>query len=124
MVFKVFELSWSWLYQRHVDSNLDSIMDKRLPEYNPKGFQQELVLRPVDDSDSNVIKEIIMYLYIAICNYEFPSFFQYMSEFVQSQLLSRRLAHHCCRRIAVMINDSGCVSPRTQSPMVTNGTNG
>ncbi len=49
---------------------------------------------------------------------------QYMSEFVQTQWLARRLAHFCARKLSQMISDSGCGSPRTQSPLVSPTPNG
>ena len=47
-----------------------------------------------------------------------------MSEYVQTQWLARRLSHFCARKLSQMINESGCVSPRTQSPLVSTGANG
>ncbi|CAH1781069.1 unnamed protein product [Owenia fusiformis] len=49
---------------------------------------------------------------------------QYLDEFSLSTLLSRRLAHFCAKKMAHLCNESGCLSPRTQSPLVTAGSNG
>ena len=49
--------------------------------------------------------------------------FQYLDEITMSAQLSRRLAYICTKRLAQLINESGCVSPRTQSPMLNNSNN-
>ena len=45
-------------------------------------------------------------------------FLQYTSEFVQSQLLSRRLAYFCCKKLSQICTDSSASlpSPSSQSP--------
>lgn len=50
-----------------------------------------------------------------------PSALQYLDEFVQSELLSRRLAYLCCRKIAHMCSN---VEPMNnpQSPSVMNSS--
>ena len=40
-----------------------------------------------------------------------------------SAQLARRLAFICSKRIAQLVNESGCTSPRTQSPMLNNSNN-
>ncbi|XP_014668472.1 PREDICTED: mediator of RNA polymerase II transcription subunit 12-like protein [Priapulus caudatus] len=48
-----------------------------------------------------------------------PLALEYLDEFVQSQQLSRRLAHYCAKKLVAMATDSAaCASPRTQSPLV------
>jgi len=44
--------------------------------------------------------------------------FQFTSEFVQSHLLSRRLAHFCCRKLSQICTDSSASlsPPNSQSP--------
>ncbi|XP_060562886.1 mediator of RNA polymerase II transcription subunit 12-like protein [Ruditapes philippinarum] len=48
---------------------------------------------------------------------------QYLDEVTLSAQLSRRLAYGAARRISQMCNDSGCTSPRTQSPMLNASNN-
>ncbi|CAN8021551.1 unnamed protein product, partial [Ixodes persulcatus] len=50
-----------------------------------------------------------------------PLTLQYVDEFARSELLSRRLAHHCCKKLSQLITDYNMASPRSQSPVVTNG---
>ena len=50
---------------------------------------------------------------------------QYIPEYVQSQLLARKLAYFCCKQLAQYFHESGgYISPRTQSPAVTTAQNG
>jgi hypothetical protein len=51
-------------------------------------------------------------------------FHQYMEEITQSVILSRRLAHFSAKKIAQLCNESDCMPPRTDSPMLTSGTTG
>ena len=41
--------------------------------------------------------------------------FQFLEEFVKSQMLSRRLAYVCARRLMAMFNEA-CNTPRPHSP--------
>ena len=36
---------------------------------------------------------------------------QYILEFTQSQMLARKLAHFCCRKLSIMSNESSCAAP-------------
>ncbi|EEC08725.1 thyroid hormone receptor-associated protein, putative [Ixodes scapularis] len=45
-----------------------------------------------------------------------PLTLQYVDEFARSELLSRRLAHHCCKKLSQLITDYNMASPRSQSP--------
>ena len=58
------------------------------------------------------------------CMYLLSFLIQYLDEFVLSWYLSRRLAHFCAKRLAQLCNESGCLSPRTQSPLLTTNSNG
>ncbi|XP_067668814.1 mediator of RNA polymerase II transcription subunit 12-like protein [Haliotis asinina] len=49
---------------------------------------------------------------------------QYLDEVTLSALLSRKLAYFCSRKLAQLCSESGCTSPRTQSPMLTTNGNG
>nr|XP_022287518.1 mediator of RNA polymerase II transcription subunit 12-like protein isoform X2 [Crassostrea virginica] len=48
----------------------------------------------------------------------------FMEEITRSVILSRRLAHFSAKKIAQLCNDADCMPPRTDSPMLTNGSNG
>ncbi|KAK8778545.1 hypothetical protein V5799_020115 [Amblyomma americanum] len=49
-----------------------------------------------------------------------PLTLQYVDEFSRSELLSRRLAHHCSRKLSQLVADYTVSSPRSQSPVTTN----
>ena len=53
----------------------------------------------------------------------FPTFqlLEYVDDYVESELLSRRLAYFCARRLS-MFCDQVCTSPRVQSPMLPSST--
>lgn len=53
-----------------------------------------------------------------------PLSLQYLGEFVQSELLSRKLAHQCARKLNQLCSESAAASPRTQSPLLSTNTNG
>jgi hypothetical protein len=59
---------------------------------------------------------------VMVLTYSF-FFCQYLDEVTLSAQLSRRLAYGAARRISQMCNDSGCTSPRTQSPMLNASNN-
>ncbi|XP_034328936.1 mediator of RNA polymerase II transcription subunit 12-like protein isoform X5 [Magallana gigas] len=48
----------------------------------------------------------------------------YMEEITRSVILSRRLAHFSSKKIAQLCNEADCMPPRTESPMLTNGSTG
>ncbi|GFV97760.1 mediator of RNA polymerase II transcription subunit 12-like protein [Trichonephila clavipes] len=48
---------------------------------------------------------------------------QYIDEFKHSQLLSRRLAHHCAKRINMLLCDNISEVSRCQSPVMNNSSN-
>ncbi|KAL3848034.1 hypothetical protein ACJMK2_018917 [Sinanodonta woodiana] len=48
---------------------------------------------------------------------------QYMDEITMTAQLSRRLGHLCGKKLSQLVNESGCSSPRTQSPMLNNTAN-
>ncbi|XP_062609383.1 mediator of RNA polymerase II transcription subunit 12-like protein isoform X4 [Saccostrea cucullata] len=48
----------------------------------------------------------------------------YMEEIALSVILSRRLSHFSAKKIAQLCNEADCMPPRTDSPMLTNGTTG
>ncbi|XP_041350095.1 mediator of RNA polymerase II transcription subunit 12-like protein isoform X2 [Gigantopelta aegis] len=48
----------------------------------------------------------------------------YLDEITQSALLSRKLAYFCVRKLCQLCSESGCTSPRTQSPLLTQNGNG
>uniref|UniRef100_A0A2R5LGN9 Putative thyroid hormone receptor-associated protein complex subunit n=1 Tax=Ornithodoros turicata TaxID=34597 RepID=A0A2R5LGN9_9ACAR len=50
-----------------------------------------------------------------------PLTLQYVDEFVRSELLSRRLAHHCAKKLNQLVSNYTISSPRSQSPVVTVG---
>ncbi|XP_023221820.1 mediator of RNA polymerase II transcription subunit 12-like protein [Centruroides sculpturatus] len=52
-----------------------------------------------------------------------PLVLQYVDEFVHSELLSRRLAHHCARKLNQLISEYHANSSRCQSPLM-NTSNG
>ncbi|XP_075535912.1 mediator of RNA polymerase II transcription subunit 12-like protein isoform X4 [Dermacentor variabilis] len=58
-----------------------------------------------------------------------PLTLQYVGEFSRSELLSRRLAHHCSKKLSQLVADYTVSSPRSQSPVTltanstTNGGN-
>lgn len=47
-----------------------------------------------------------------------------MEEITRSVILSRRLAHFSSKKIAQLCNEADCMPPRTESPMLTNGSTG
>lgn len=51
-----------------------------------------------------------------------PLTLQYVDEFVRSELLSRRLAHHCAKKLSQLVNDYSSSSSRSHSPVVTSST--
>ncbi|GIY30273.1 mediator of RNA polymerase II transcription subunit 12-like protein [Caerostris extrusa] len=48
---------------------------------------------------------------------------QYIDEFKHSQLLSRRLAHHCAKRINMLLCENAPEVSRCQSPIMNNSSN-
>ncbi|GAB6019774.1 hypothetical protein CHUAL_001322 [Chamberlinius hualienensis] len=53
-----------------------------------------------------------------------PLVLQYVDEFVHSELLSRRLAFFCSKKLNQLSTESSSGSPRTLSPLVTTGASG
>ncbi|ELT92763.1 hypothetical protein CAPTEDRAFT_163894 [Capitella teleta] len=54
----------------------------------------------------------------------FAQVMKYTSDFVQSQLLSRKLTHFCARKLSQFCNESSCSSaPRSNSPVVSQSSN-
>ncbi|XP_037561633.2 mediator of RNA polymerase II transcription subunit 12-like protein [Dermacentor silvarum] len=56
-----------------------------------------------------------------------PLTLQYVGEFSRSELLSRRLAYHCSKKLSQLVADYTVSSPRSQSPVTltaTSTTNG
>ncbi|XP_076370100.1 mediator complex subunit kohtalo isoform X2 [Tachypleus tridentatus] len=49
-----------------------------------------------------------------------PFVLQFVDEFTNSELLSRRLAYHCAKKLNLLINDYSVSSPRSQSPFILN----
>ena len=48
--------------------------------------------------------------------------FQYVNEFAKTQLLARKLAHYCCKRLGNMCQENA-LPLRTQSPVNNTSTN-
>lgn len=55
-------------------------------------------------------------------SYFFFFLFQYIDEFKHSQLLSRRLGHHCAKRINMLLCENIPEVSRCQSPIMNNST--
>ncbi|XP_077555179.1 mediator of RNA polymerase II transcription subunit 12-like protein isoform X10 [Haemaphysalis longicornis] len=55
----------------------------------------------------------------AILKLVMPLTLQYVDEFSRSELLSRRLAHHCSKKLSQLVADYTVSSPRSQSPVTT-----
>ncbi|XP_076043982.1 mediator complex subunit kohtalo isoform X2 [Oratosquilla oratoria] len=53
-----------------------------------------------------------------------PLLLQYLDEFVQSEYLSRKLAYYSALKLSQLCADSGTTSPRSQSPVLNNTSNG
>ncbi|XP_013408893.1 mediator of RNA polymerase II transcription subunit 12-like protein [Lingula anatina] len=62
--------------------------------------------------DDNVLKLLLMQV------------LQYVDEITCAQSISRKLAHFCCKKLALMCNETGYSTPRSQSPLVTANANG